>query len=94
MFKRWLALKKGYITIQWISIIEGNQLRYPLDSLRNRRLAVVDEIETGALERDSLLLVRPFFLEPTTSKRLLRRVSIRQRFIQWIALPLSTTGPR
>ena len=41
-------------------------------SLRSRRLEVVGERENGHAR---LLLARPFFLVPATSKRLLRRLS-------------------
>ena len=41
-------------------------------SLRSRPLEVVGERENGHAR---LLLARPFFLVPTTSKRLLRRLS-------------------
>ena len=54
--------------------------RHPRYSLRGRRLEVVGERENGrARERHAclacLLLARPFFLVPSTSKRLLRRLS-------------------
>ena len=45
-------------------------------SLRSRRLEVVGERENGrARGRHACLLARPFFLVPTTSKRLLRRLA-------------------
>ena len=45
-------------------------------SLRSRRLEVVGERENGRARgrHACLLLARPFFLGPTTSKRLLRRL--------------------
>ena len=44
-------------------------------SLRSRRLEVVGERENGPLPQPSrVFLARPFFLLPTTSKRLLRRL--------------------
>ena len=45
-------------------------------SLRSRRLEVVGERENGRARgrHACLLLARPFFLVPTTSKRLLRRL--------------------
>ena len=47
-----------------------------LTCLHSRRLEVVGERENGARARGvaCLLLARPFFLVPTTSKRLLRRL--------------------
>ena len=66
----------------------GNPLR--TRSLRSRRLEVVGERENGRaqgrrargegtfpLASPFLLLARPFFLVPTTSKRLLRRLRVR-----------------
>ena len=51
-------------------------------SLRSRRLEVAGETENGRArgrhargEGACLLLARPFFLVPTTSKRLLRRLT-------------------
>ena len=46
-------------------------------SLRSRRLEVVGERENGRARgrHACLLLARPFFLVPTTSKRLLRRLN-------------------
>ena len=46
-------------------------------SLRSRRLEVVGERENGRARgrHACLLLARPFFLVPTTSKRLLRRLA-------------------
>ena len=46
-------------------------------SLRSRRLEVVGERENGRARgrHACLLLARPFFLAPTTSKRLLRRLA-------------------
>ena len=70
--------------------------RIPESSLRSRRLEVAGERENGrargrharAEEASSplacLLLARPFFLVPTTSKRLLRRLS-------GIQVPLTST---
>ena len=44
-------------------------------SLRSRRLEVVDKRDTrGVFPLACLLLARPFFRVPTTSKRLLRRL--------------------
>ena len=66
-------------------------------SLRSRRLEVAGERENGhARGRHArgegassplacLLLVRPFFLEPTTSKRLLGRLE-KTHFINWACL--------
>ena len=47
-----------------------------IDSLRSRRLEVAGERENGRARgrHACLLLARPFFLVPTTSKRLLRRL--------------------
>ena len=52
------------------------QNRKEISSLRSRRLEVVGERENGRARgrHACLLLARPFFLVPTTSKRLLRRL--------------------
>ena len=49
-----------------------DQERYNPGQNRNRRLELVGEERTGAREGDCLLLARPFFLVPSTSKRLRR----------------------
>ena len=46
-----------------------DQERYNPGQNRNRRLELVGEERTGAREGDCLLLARPFFLVPSTSKR-------------------------
>ena len=54
----------------------------PAFSLRSRRVEVVDERENGRARGRlaCLLLARPFFLVPTTSKRLLRWLAYIVRF--------------
>ena len=57
----------------------SRRLPLPLvSSLRSRRLEVAGERENGRARgrHACLLLVRPFFLVPTTSKRLLRRLLV------------------
>ena len=49
-----------------------DQERYNPGQNRNRRLELVVEERTGARAGDCLLLARPFFLVPSTSKRLRR----------------------
>ena len=52
-------------------------INQPVHSLRSRRLEVAGERENGRARgrHACLLLARPFFLVPTTSKRLLRRLA-------------------
>ena len=52
-------------------------------SLRSRRLEVAGERENGRARgrHACLLLARPFFLVPTTSKRLLRRLTFGRKII-------------
>ena len=74
---------RGIVDIQYInSHKSSNGLKSTLlwwwISLRSRRLEVAGERENGRARgrHACLLLARPFFLVPTTSKRLLRRLVV------------------
>ena len=57
----------------------------PAFSMRSRRVEVVDERENGRARGRlaCLLLARPFFLVPTTSKRLLRWLAYIWRIVRF-----------